>query len=87
MVENFGLWPLGRLSDRFHPQRNKLPKLAGNGRALAQATWRHFVFGVTLGEIERRLNPPEPEPEPDVSMYVSSNGHGRLEHATVGETP
>jgi len=57
-VENFGLWPLGRLSDRFHPARDALPRLTGNGRALAQATWRHLLFGVTLGELERRLNRP-----------------------------
>ncbi|HEX5145694.1 MAG TPA: hypothetical protein VFV85_01620 [Conexibacter sp.] len=55
-VENFGLWPLGRLSDRFHPARDALPRLAGNRRALAQATWRHLLFGVVLGELERRLD-------------------------------
>jgi hypothetical protein len=55
-VENFGLWPLGRLSDRFHPARAELPQLAGNRRALAQATWRHLLFGVVMGELERRLN-------------------------------
>ncbi len=53
-VENFGLWPLGRLSDRFHPARAALPRLAGNRRALAQATWRHLLFGVVLGELVRR---------------------------------
>lgn len=53
-LENFALWPLGRLSDRFHPARDRLPRLAGNRRALAQATWRHLVFGVILGELERR---------------------------------
>ena len=57
-VENFGLWPLGRVSDRFHPARGDLPRLTGNRRALAQATWRHLLFGVALGELERRLNPP-----------------------------
>ncbi len=56
-VENFGLWPLGRLSDRFHPARDELPRLTGNRRALAQATWRHLLFGVVLGELERRLDP------------------------------
>jgi hypothetical protein len=56
-VENFGLWPLGRLSDRFHPARGDLPRLTGNRRALAQATWRHLLFGAVLGELERRLNP------------------------------
>jgi transposase InsO family protein len=55
-VENFGLWPLGRVSDRFHPARKDLPRLTGNRRALAQATWRHLLFGVLLGELERRLN-------------------------------
>ncbi len=55
-VENFGLWPLGRLSDRFHPARERLPRLAGSRRALAQATWRHLLFGAVLGELERRWN-------------------------------
>lgn len=55
-AENFGLWPLGRLSDRFHPARGSMPRLAGNRRALAQATWRHLLFGVLMGELERRLN-------------------------------
>jgi hypothetical protein len=56
MVENFGLWPMGRLSDRFHPARRELPQLTGNRRALVQATWRHALFGVTLGVLENRLN-------------------------------
>jgi hypothetical protein len=63
-VENFGLWPMGRVSDRFHPAREQLPQLTGNGRALAQATWRHLLFGVVLGELERRLNAPEPASRP-----------------------
>lgn len=58
-VENFGLWPLGRLNDRVHPARDRLPALTGNRRALAQATWRHLLFGVVMGELERRLNGPE----------------------------
>jgi hypothetical protein len=79
------LWPLGALSDRFHPARKQLPKLAGNRRAFAQAAWRHALFGVVLGELERRLNAePEPVPlEPDVEF--SSNGHGSLEHAVSVE--
>jgi hypothetical protein len=56
MTENFALWPLGRLSDRFHPARRELPKLTGNRRALAQATWRHALFAVVLGALEDRLN-------------------------------
>jgi hypothetical protein len=57
MVENFGFWPLGRLIDRFHPARRELGRLTGNHRALAQATWRHLLFGVVLGLLEPRLNP------------------------------
>ena len=65
----------------MHPARDELPRLAGSWRAFAQATWRHLLFGVVLGELERRLNPP-PDPEiPSYEHVVSSNGHGRLEHA------
>ena len=79
--ENFALWPLTGLSDRFHPARRELPKLSGNGRALAQATWRHFLFGVVLGELERRLNA-EPEPAPMVTeVEFSTNGHGSIDRA------
>jgi hypothetical protein len=81
LLENFGLWPLGRLSDRLHPARGDLPALSGNRRALAQATWRHLVFGIVLGELERRLNPPEEDVPPPYETMVSPNGHGRLEHA------
>jgi hypothetical protein len=56
LAENFALWPLGRLSDRFHPARERLPRLTGNRRALWQATWRHLLFGIVLGELERRIN-------------------------------
>jgi hypothetical protein len=83
MVEHLALWPLGAVSDRIHPARKELPTLAENRRAFAQATWRHLVFGILLGELERRLNAaPEPAPpksEPD----FSSNGHGTLEHAVT----
>lgn len=55
-AENFGSWPLARLSDRWHPARRELPRLTGNRRALWQATWRHALFGVLLGTLERRWN-------------------------------
>lgn len=55
-VENFGFWPLGRLIDRFHPARHELTPMTGNRRALAQATWRHALFGLALGPLEARLN-------------------------------
>jgi hypothetical protein len=64
-----------------HPARRQLPQLAGNRRAFAQATWRHLLFGVVLGELERRLNAePEPVP-PEPEIEFSSNGHGSLERA------
>jgi hypothetical protein len=81
LAEHLALWPLGALSDRFHPARKQLPELAGNRRAFAQATWRHFLFGLVLGELERRLNaaPEAAPPQPEADF--SSNGHGSLEHA------
>lgn len=83
-AEHVALWPLVALSDRLHPARRELPRLSGNGRAFAQAAWRHLLFGAVLGEIERRLNPPEPEP-PSYDAMVSSNGHGSLEHAFAAQ--
>jgi hypothetical protein len=81
LAENFASWPLVALSDRLHPARDELPRLFGRRVTLAQATWRHLLFGVLLGELERRVNrepePPESEPE----AHYSSNGHGSLEHA------
>ena len=78
MVEHVALWPLGRLIDRYHPARGQLPRLRGNRRAFAQATWRHLLFGLVLGEVERRLNAEDDElPE----VPVSSNGHGNIEMA------
>jgi hypothetical protein len=82
LAENFASWPLGGLSDRHHPARRDLESLEGNGRALAQATWRHFLFGLVLGELERRLNP-EDEFEPPAEVPVSSNGHGNIERAAA----
>ena len=83
--EHVALWPLGFLSDRFHPAREELPKLHGNRRAFAQGAVRHLVFGLTLGELERRLNAaPEPAPPP-AAVDVSSNGHGSIERASSGE--
>jgi hypothetical protein len=54
-AENFGSWPLVRLTDRFHPARDELPRLKGNRRGLVLATWRHLVFGATLGVVYDRM--------------------------------
>jgi hypothetical protein len=83
LVEHAATWPLGVLVDRYHPARGELEVLTGNGRAMAQATWRHLLFGLILGELEGRLNP-EDEFEPPEEVPVGSNGHGDIEQATVG---
>lgn len=86
LSEHLALWPLTLVSDRWHPARKQLPELAGNRRAFAQATVRHLLFGVVLGELERRLNA-APEPAPLLTeQQVSSNGHGSLEHAMPAST-
>lgn len=83
MTENVALWPLLLVVERVHPARDDLPKLAGSWRAFAQATWRHLLFGIVMGELERRLNPPADPVLPTYEHAVSSNGHGRLEHAAA----
>ena len=82
LAEHLASWPLTRVSDRYHPARGDLVALAGDRRALAQATWRHFLFGAVLGELERRLNAEDEFEPPEVP--ISSNGHGNIEHAAVG---
>ena len=83
LAEHAGLWPLGRLVDDHHPARGELEGLWGNRRAFSAATWRHLLFGLTLGELERRLNADD-KFEPLEDVPVSSNGHGNIEHAAVG---
>jgi len=88
LAEHLATWPLGAVSDRLHPAREELPKLRGNRAAFLQSTWRHLLFGLVLGELERRVNAePEPVP-PEPEADFSSNGHGSLEHAvSVHQTP
>jgi hypothetical protein len=53
LAEHVTLWPLGALSDRFHPARGEpgVPRLIGSRRAYAQATFRHALFGIVLGRL------------------------------------
>jgi hypothetical protein len=53
LAEHATLYPLCYLVDRYHPARGApgVPPLATNGRAYAQATWRHVVFGFVLGRL------------------------------------
>jgi hypothetical protein len=80
MAENFATWPLVALTDRLHPAREELPAAFANPRALAQSVWRHLLFGVLLGELERRLNADDRVDPPDYSHLISTNGHARPEH-------
>jgi hypothetical protein len=81
-AENLLTWPLTAATDRLHPARKELPALFANPRAFAQSTWRHLLFGVLLGELERRLNAQEPAvAAPSHVPTASTNGHGTLAHA------
>ena len=53
LAEHLVLYPMGGLVDGYHPARGEpgLPPLLTNGRAFAQATWRHLLFGVVLGRL------------------------------------
>jgi hypothetical protein len=73
LTEHLASWPLATFSDR----------IPGGRRAFAQATWRHLLFGVLLGELERRLNRDGDERD-GYEHLVSSNGHGDIEHAIIG---
>jgi hypothetical protein len=85
LVEHLSTWPMTVAVDRVHPARDAMPDLWGNSRAFAQATWRHLVFGVVLGELERRFNAATDARVPPFEHVVSSNGHGNLEHAVASE--
>jgi hypothetical protein len=81
LVQHFAFWPLGSLVEGHHPAGNELISLKGNRRALAQATWRHALFGLLIGVLEHRLNA-QREAEPPF-VPVSSNGHGNIERAAT----
>jgi len=53
LAEHVTLYPLGYFVDRYHPAHGApgIPRLIGNRRAFAQATWRHTVFGIVLGRL------------------------------------
>jgi hypothetical protein len=69
LLEHLATWPATLMA---------APELARSPRAFAQSTWRHLLFGVVLGELERRLNAPVLEPVSDEA--VASNGHGSAAH-------
>lgn len=71
LLEHLATWPTLALLE---------PALFRSGRGFAQATWRHLLFGLVVGELERRLNPPAAELEPVDEASVASNGHGSPAH-------
>lgn len=83
LAENFASWPLVALVDDFHPARKEMPDLRGNRAALAQATWRHLLFGLVLGELEERFNAPASRPRAMDPPPASSNGHGDIARAAT----
>jgi hypothetical protein len=80
LAEHLATWPGTAALSRLHPAGDDLPELWGSGAAFAQATWRHLLFGTVLGELERRLNPPDSEPRPIDPAAAASNGHGHAEY-------
>jgi hypothetical protein len=80
LLEHLATWPGTAVVDRLHPAAGDMPRLWGSGRAFAQSAWRHLLFGLVLGELERRLNPPEAELEPIDEVKAATNGHGSPEH-------
>ncbi|HZB75843.1 MAG TPA: hypothetical protein VE526_06440 [Solirubrobacteraceae bacterium] len=80
LAEHLATWPGTAAVPRVHPAGDRFPPLWGSGRAFAQATWRHVLFGAVLGELERRLNPPGNAEGPIDDATVSTNGHGSAEH-------
>ena len=80
LAEHLATWPGTVALARVNPD---IPPLWGSGRAFAQATWRHVLFGFVLGELERRLNPPEEIVAPVDDAVVSTNGHGSVEHVVT----
>ena len=80
LAEHLATWPLTLLIDERHPARDEMPRLAGNARAFAQATWRHLLFGTLLGELERRMNADDEDADAHAVTIYSSNGHGSVEH-------
>jgi hypothetical protein len=70
LAEHVATWPTMALV---------APRLWRSGRAFAQSAWRHLLFGLVLGELERRLNAPAGAPPVDDAV-VASNGHRSATH-------
>jgi hypothetical protein len=83
LAEHLATWPGTRFIEGWHPIGSQLPRLWGDHRAFAQATWRHVLFGAVLGALEHRLNPPANEAAPAEPDHAHTNGHGNAEHVVT----
>jgi hypothetical protein len=79
LAEHLATWPATCVLARV-PAGRELPQLWGSSRAFAQATWRHVLFGMVLGELERRMNAEDEDADAHAVTVYSSNGHGSVEH-------
>ena len=86
MAEHAATWPMTSVLNTVHPAGKDFPNLFANPRAIAQATWRHLLFGAILGELERRWNAPDDPEIPSYEHVASTNGHGDLEAALSGSS-
>ena len=86
MAEHAATWPMTSVLNTVHPAGKDFPHLFTNPRAIAQATWRHLLFGAILGELERRWNAPADPEIPSYEQVASTNGHGDLEAALSGSS-
>jgi hypothetical protein len=86
LAEHTATWPLTSLVATVHPAGRDFPPLFADPRALGQATWRHLLFGVVMGELERRWNAPKDPEIPSYEHVASTNGHGDLEAALSGSS-
>jgi len=86
MAEHAATWPLTLGIGKGHPAGRDFPPLFANPRAIGQATWRHLLFGVVMGELERRWNAPKDPEIPSYEHVASTNGHGDLEAALSGSS-
>ncbi|CAB4877561.1 unannotated protein [freshwater metagenome] len=89
LAEHLLTWPSTAVVGRLHPTGEDFPQLWGDHRAFAQATWRHLLFGMILGELEFALNGPGAEAtnttqqdEAPITVDISMNGHGDMSQAS-----
>ena len=64
----------------LHPAAGDLPELWGSRARSRRRPGATCCSATVLGELERRLNPPDSEPRPIDPAAAASNGHGSAEY-------